>query len=763
MKKAILVLTVFIFILTLQNTLAASPVPFTEYFDNFERLTINSGGFFYDGFFPGASIVVDSITGSRVLNLKNTSSSPVNFLIADLPTPLTNQWVMQYDVRTLVSAGSTSHLFVIQFLADSGAYISLGIDRSVSATSGYLKVNFVTDTISNLFTSSQVYSVMAWHTLALRYNYPKLEIFVDYVKIGEVNAPQLNIRFTKVGINSVHICSGSICDEYNVDNVFVAPSGSAFITKVSLDNVPLNSTTPFTFFPHDYDVQQNTVRRISITFQNTGPELTTFLVGLTIGEHVIAGITTGPPATFCNQDCYDKNVSFFRALTGDYWVARVTLPPQDSATVVMPFNFRGDIFQVGKSYGTSVAIWLERNQSTIRFIDMLHSININETQHRIKIISSIPPPQGSNLTIIRIEPSDSQPTFDQRIKVKVHVRNTGMVTLDRVFVGLSLIQGSSVCNRDCYTDGLGDYFILGTIYPQDELIAEREFKIRSDKFTTGPATFIATAHTQPYVGPEFTLANATQGITIIPPSQKLNACPIHLKASHMQARIGDTVSYTATIENRGRTHTFYLGMSIGKWDSASPDFEYTSPQPANLQPCNVDCYKDNLGNFVKKTIPTNFTDFFTRKFEIPDYFPQGPFDVAVGVWASTKIDENTGEEIGDYPICFVYFKNVTTIIEGESGTREMGNFLSSILTGGATVMSMAAGTDLESGKALFVLILISIGNIIVAYLTRSAKFTSLTFVISLIAGAFVAPVLWLLALIAIIIVGYMFAKQFSGD
>jgi hypothetical protein len=760
MKKAILALTVFIFILTLQNALAASPVPFTEYFDNFERSAINSGGFLYSGSFPGASITVDSITGSRVLNLKNTT----NILLAFLPAPLTNQWAMQYDVRTLSSSGVFTTPLVLQALTDTGATLSFGIDRRDSPTSGRLEVDLVTPSgVTELFISSQVYSVMAWHTLALRYNYPKLEIFVDYVKIGEVNAPQLNIMFTKLEIMSATLCSGSICDEYNIDNVFVAPSGSAFITKVSLDDVPLNSTTPFTFFPHDYDVQQNTVRRISITFQNTGRELTTFLVGLTIGEHVIAGITTGPPATFCNQDCYDKNVAFFRALTGDYWVARVTLPPYDSATVVMPFTFRGDIFQVGKSYGTSVAIWLERNQSTIRFIDMLHSININETQYRIKIISSIPPPQGSNLTITKIEPSDLQPTFDQRIKVKVHVRNTGMVTLDRVFVGLSLIQGSSVCNRDCYTDGLGDYFILGTIYPQDELIAEREFKIRSDKFTTGPATFIATAHTQPYVAPQFTLANATRGITIIPPSQKLNACPIHLKASHMQARIGDIVSYTATIENRGRTHTFFLGMSIGKWDSTSPDFEYTSPQPANLKPCNVDCYRDNLGNFVQKTIPTNFTDFFTRKFEIPDYFPQGPFDVAVGVWASTKIDENTGEEIGDFPVCFVYFKNVTTIIEGESGTREVGNLLSSILTGGATVMSMAAGTDLESGKALFVLILISIGNIIVAYLTRSAKLTSITFVVSLIAGAFVAPVLWLLALIAIIIVGYMFAKQFSGE
>jgi hypothetical protein len=366
------------------------------------------------------------------------------------------------------------------------------------------------------------------------------------------------------------------------------------------------------------------------------------------------------------------------------------------------------------------------------------------------------------MSISRIDVSDTSPALDQIVKVKIHVRNTGISTITNAFVGLSLLQSNSVCNRDCYTDGKGDYAQTGILFSGDEVVVERDFKIRSDKFTNDVATFTVSASTEPYVPAFMFIASSGTQITILLPSQKLNACPIHLKASNQQARVGDMVTYTATIENRGMPYTFYIGMSIGRWDGTSQDTEYTSPQPATLKPCNIDCYRDKLGNFVAKTLSSNYTDFVTRTFEIPDYFPQQPFDVVVGVWGSVKTDENTKETVGDVPVCFVYFKNVTTVIEGESATREFGNFLSGVMTGGATIVARATGTSIEAGGIILWVLVSAVLTLIAMYLTKSPIIGVAIFLTMFIAGTFVNLIPGWVAIIIIVLVGLLAAKFMTG-
>jgi len=290
-------------------------------------------------------------------------------------------------------------------------------------------------------------------------------------------------------------------------------------------------------------------------------------------------------------------------------------------------------------------------------------------------------------------------------------------------------------------------------------------KIRSDIFTIGDAKVAVGVYYEKYLPPSMAFDYQYKTFTIIPPSQKIEACPTSLVASHKEAGVGSVVTYKAYIQNtKSKPWNFTIGMSIGKFD-AEQGIRYNTPQGSlpNYPPCNIMCYKDNLGDFVFVVIPPNYTEKVERKFEIPEYFEDQDIDVAVGVWKEATYDPNTGHLYGKGPICFVYFKNVTKVSGIPSLEVASGRILRNMMNGLVNVVSMSLGIPTPAGMFITWVMLVGIVDFIFVLLFRrwSVVVGTIILIIGLWAGVIAGYVPWYVSFIITIIALYLGAKMLA--
>ena len=552
---------------------------------------------------------------------------------------------------------------------------------------------------------------------------------------------------------------------------------AAKIVKLVLDGVPLWSVSGYNYFRSDYWVGQGEVRNLTIVYMNNGTEPSSYLIGLSVAEHVIPGVYISDIS--CNEECYRTWYEYCdsNGVCHKWVVLHDKIPPGAIKNATVMFHFTSKVFEPYKEYEVGAAIWRFENQ-TYPFEPVDYYLFDGVTgEHKILVVPFTPPPQGTEIKITRIDVSEENVTFDEYLTVKVHVRNTGLRKLDKIYVGVSLKQNPGtanerVCNRDCYVDRLGDYYVLEDVAPGDELIATRTFWIRKDKFDVGALLVDAAVYVAPYFPPNVSLDQANRTVQLVPPEQKLNACPIKLVAEKKEVGRGEKVSYTAYIENRGVSWNFTLGMSIGIFDAES-GVEYSSPQPAILAPCNIECYRDRdkYGEFVYLYIPKGEVGYFTRVFEVPDYFPLNSyFDVVVGVWREPKYNPKTGKLEAEGPICFVYFKNVSVVKERYTLTTATGMTIKSFHEG--LVAALMRGFMLSELAARFLLwSLYSVGiSLGVGYLgmrmgAEGGSVLSLALLLGCImflAGVVAGQIPWWMGFIVILIAGYIFARFMGG-
>jgi len=203
-------------------------------------------------------------------------------------------------------------------------------------------------------------------------------------------------------------------------------------------------------------------------------------------------------------------------------------------------------------------------------------------------------------------------------------------------------------------------------------------------------------------------------------------------------------------------------MSIGIWN-ASKDVEYSTPQQPLIAPCNVECYVDELGDFVKIAIPQGYSVPVRRKFRIPSHLPTDvPIDVAVGVWGSVEIDPHTGRELGRNPICFVYFKNVTYITSEPSTLEIVSSAGSGFIDSSLEFIGRTFGITDKSYQKYFVWTIISLLTMgISAWLSKSPIVSGLSLLSMLVIGTVIGWFPAWVSIVLIIIAGIFFAKMFG--
>jgi hypothetical protein len=549
----------------------------------------------------------------------------------------------------------------------------------------------------------------------------------------------------------------------------------AEVVNVSLEKATLYPTT--TGYSSDYWVREDSERIFFITIRNNGTTAGTFYVGLTIGEEVIPFV--GHRGAWCNEECYINPTYRYYDTWMEKWPAILNISANGIETIAVKFKFTTDILRIIRRYENGTEGGFKSGMK----LDVVVGVSVEDPTPQepwklklldAKVIKKIltvtdfdPPPQMTRLKIERVD-VPSELSWEDIYNIKVHVRNFGNVSLDKVYVGLTLKQTSptySWCNRDCYMDDLGDYYTLENVYPEGEFMAERIFKVRKEKFTVGGSGNLEVGiFNAEHKAKEFALDVVTVPVTI---SLNLEACPISLRASHKVARVEDIVEYTAYVENRKKTWNFTLYMGIGIWN-ASKDVEYKVPQTATLSPCNIECYKDNLGDLVFMTIPTGFSAPFTRRMTIPSYFPpEIGIDVLVGVFGDVKKDPKTEHLVGEVPICFVYFKNVTFISSEPSLTETIGETLNRGVDNTVEITARMFGMKRKEDLILVKNFLWGIFSIIVTagigLMVREPRMIGLTFMVMLIIGTFLGwfPV-WVTIIVSII-AGFLLVRVIGRE
>ena len=303
-------------------------------------------------------------------------------------------------------------------------------------------------------------------------------------------------------------------------------------------------------------------------------------------------------------------------------------------------------------------------------------------------------PTNVDAEISQISVSDLNPTLDQEITIKVKVTNTGQDAWDFP-VGISIGNGTVICNRDCYTDGLGDYVHTGLIHSGQTVQVERRFKVRRDYFSEGNSyNLYVGVYPYEYLPPSqaYDYKILTNYINIVPLEDKLDVNFQMVKASKPKVSKGDIVDITAYVVNSGSiSYNFTIGMSIGLW---SADGKYKTIQAPLIPPCNVECYADNKGDWVHIVIPPNYTDPVKRSFIVPDYFlDDSPFDVAVSVY--TDEPERGGKLIAIY-----YEKNVSRTTTEPSATQILSGQAKSAIDAFLVMISSALSISLSLAKVM---------------------------------------------------------------
>jgi len=381
--------------------------------------------------------------------------------------------------------------------------------------------------------------------------------------------------------------------------------------------------------------------------------------------------------------------------------------------------------------------------------------------------TTVPAPSNVSAEIVDYYFSDTEPVLNQEVTIRIKIRNTGNVSYNFV-VGLSIgnLTSGVFCNRDCYTDGKGDYVYTGTIAPDETVEVERTFKFLDTYFDEHGYydTIIAVYYTT-YLPPSQAYDNVTldDNFYIKRYDEKIFAYAYSIHPSKTITSQGDIIDVTAyVINNQTLTWNYTLGMSLGIWDAVDGQV-YTSHRPSLIPPCNLECYTDDKGDWVALYIPPNFTAPFNRQFKIPEYFlTENYFDVAVSVWTNPP-DE------GGRLISIVYFKNISYVSSTPSTAVTTGQSVKSLLDMLLTTTSISFGTDTSGSK----LILWGVFNliVIVSLIYTSAKAGINLNVVPIILGvllitSFVGIVIgWVpvvVGIIAILISGLLLFKILIG-
>jgi hypothetical protein len=303
-------------------------------------------------------------------------------------------------------------------------------------------------------------------------------------------------------------------------------------------------------------------------------------------------------------------------------------------------------------------------------------------------------PTNVNAEISQVSVSDLNPTLDQEITIRVKVTNTGQDAWDFP-VGISIGNGTVICNRDCYTDGLGDYVHTGLIHSGQTVQVERRFKVRRDYFDIGNSyNLYVGVYPYEYLPPSqaYDYKILTNYINIVPLEDKLDVNFQMVKASKLKVHKGDIVDITAYVVNNGSiSYNFTIGMSIGLWDANG---KYRVIQAPLIPPCNVECYADNKGDWVHVVIPPSYTDPIKRSFIVPDYFlDDSPFDVAVSAY--TDEPEKGGKLIAIY-----YAKNVSRTTTEPSPTQILSGQAKSAIDAFLVMTSSVFSISLPLAKVM---------------------------------------------------------------
>jgi len=262
--------------------------------------------------------------------------------------------------------------------------------------------------------------------------------------------------------------------------------------------------------------------------------------------------------------------------------------------------------------------------------------------------------RADSATIVLYTASTANPTLWEEVTINAWIKNTG-TNYATFKYGLSIGNDTSGhwCNRDCYTDGLGDYATI-SLAPNETGVVTRRFTFDPTKYP-----FVEGGHYDLWQ----TVKNETltdilyshieySYFTIAPFYTKASAYAYAVRVVPNPLNTRE-VDITAWIINNGTmTYNFTLGMSIGLFD-AENGAVYSYWRTSLIPPCNRECYIDGYGDFMYRLIPPNYTTYFTRKFRIADYFLEdSQYDVIIGTY--------TGEH-GENLIYYTYFKSVGTV------------------------------------------------------------------------------------------------------
>lgn len=500
---------------------------------------------------------------------------------------------------------------------------------------------------------------------------------------------------------------------------------------------------PFAY-AHAYSVNSTWVRvgdHLAITgyIFNNGTYGQTFTLGMSIGKWTVpAGVYTSTQSWTlepCNVDCYVDDLG--------NWTYKY-IPSGESVSFTRVLEIPS-YFPVGTGIDVAIGVWnITEPYDEVGLVSWTVFKNISEV---VVIPPPPPPPVGIDADIVNWDFSDREPLIDDGVTVKIWIRNTGNVSYNFP-VGLSIGNESNLifCNRDCYTDGKGDYVYTGTIYPDETVFVQRTFKFIPEYFNVHDYydVRIGVYHV-PYIAYDDALdtQSLSNYIYISAIEDKLDAYAISGRAIPYMASRKGLVTIESYIKNAGSiTWNYTLGMSIGLFD-ANDGQVYRTQRPELLPPCNtycyVDCeeYEDELCVYPQWRfvwIPPNYTVPFQRKFRIPDYFvPNASFDVAIGVWS--KPPEEGGELVS-----IVYYKNISFVTHKLAPEIEYGERGKEYLDKGYAFMKAFVGWDIPTTNQIIWLFLTMIVTVVTAYYTResgmgSATPSFLVFAIMLIAGA----------------------------
>ena len=232
------------------------------------------------------------------------------------------------------------------------------------------------------------------------------------------------------------------------------------VTTTSVTDAEITSTN----LPSS--AQINSIVPLTVGIINTGTATRSFKIGLSVGKS----------PSFCDVDCYVSGGEVDPS--GIFWFAVINnLPVGGSSVRTQDFNYTSDFFTPETFQDTLI---------TVRPLDSLDILD-SETIIDSTFVTSQPvAPLGVTATIINVTISDENPVIEQEVDVNIVIKNTGNVSFNFT-VGFSIGKNSTgvFCNRDCYSDGKGDYVQTGLMFPEESVIVTRKFVFRDFAFTAG--------------------------------------------------------------------------------------------------------------------------------------------------------------------------------------------------------------------------------------------------------------------------------------